>query len=74
MIQLAKKEELDIDLDNITNQRMRHILVKVRFINNGASGPGTEEYKIRISDLTERARSYGMDVPKSFCFLDGSET
>jgi hypothetical protein len=63
MIKLAKKEELDIDLDDITSRRVGHILGKMRFNKTRENGPRTRQWKIRISDLAQRARSYELAVP-----------
>ncbi len=71
MIGLVKKEELDIDLDDITSRRVGRILGKMRFIKNRASGSGTRQWRIRISDLVKWARSYGLDIPESFCYQGG---
>jgi hypothetical protein len=74
MVNLAKKEELDIDLYEINSRRVGHILGKMRFIKIRANGPGTRQWKIRIADLIKRARSYGIDVPGSFYSHQGSKT
>ncbi len=71
MIELAKEEELDIDLDAITGWRVGHILGKMRFIKTRENGTRTRQWKIRIADLAKRARSYGLEVPESFCSQDG---
>ena len=74
MVKLAKKEELDIDPDDITSRRVGRILGMMRFINNRESGQGTRQWIFRNPYLAKRSRSHGMNLSDSFCVQEGSQT
>ena len=63
LVQIAKDDEVDIDIDTITTRRVGRLLGKLRFGKIRSNHKGLRQWVVTPSDLRRLAISYGLITP-----------
>ena len=64
VVQIAKDDEVDIEIDTITSRRIGRILGKMRFGRDRQGGRGPRRWLVREHELRRQAISYGLVTPQ----------